>query len=162
MVCWIQGSLQVSPLPREHLAGGVLLRAWMGCSFVLLSQHWKHPNWDPNIPPPVWAQRNPDGLLLPASESLQILCDKLLHGKTSGFSVGVAGTGFVCFSCCQGLAYLTSISVLFWVEIFLFMQLGQKVLFLLTLLRLNMWKRKSFMVALSPSGWNVVPDTWVV
>lgn len=81
----------------------------MGCSFALLSQHWKHPNWEPFF----LLSGLIDGLLLPASEALQILCDKLLHGKTSCFSVGVAETGFVCFSCCQGLAYLTSISVLF-------------------------------------------------
>lgn len=47
MVYWNQGSLPVSPLLREYLPGDVLPSAWMGCSFALLSRHWKHLNQEP-------------------------------------------------------------------------------------------------------------------
>lgn len=163
-----QGGLQVSVPPRARNVSLLVCcwAVWTGCSLALLSCHWEHPAWsNPSQEPFLLLAGLTETLLswscLPVSLCRSCVTNCWWQNKLllSGRSRDWLYLFFLLPRPCLSNLHFSPVlcgNILIYAA-------GAEAFFVLTLLSLNLWKRKiSHGGCLPSAAWNVVPDTGIV
>lgn len=139
MCCQVPG--WAAALPSSHDTGNILTRSHFSSCLGSQKPSWVALACQRVFADPVWQTASQQNKLLLSGRSRDWLCLFFLLPRP----------------CLSNLHFSSVLS-----GNILIYAAGAEVLSVLTLLSLNLWKRKSLMVGLSSSGWNMVPDTRVV